>query len=79
MRTTKTMIRARVQGLKEQGCDIDVHWAYGRPRVTTADQTRDLSPRLPMGEMSTWLAGFQAGLIHIEDTKRWAGIDKKAA
>lgn len=61
-RTTKAELRSKVEGLRKQGIDIDIHWAYGQPRCTTKDQGRDLSPRLPMGQMSIWLHGFDCGM-----------------
>lgn len=60
MRTTKTQLRDKVEFLRKQGVDISIHWAYGRPRCTTTSEGRDLSPRLPMGEMAIWLDAFEA-------------------
>lgn len=43
-----------------------VQYAYGRPRAyeyTIAnDMRRELSPRLPTGEMDLWLTAFAKGL-----------------
>ena len=61
MRVTKTKLREAVEFLQKQGIDISIHWAYGQPRCYTRDESRELSPRLPMGEMKWWLDGFEAG------------------
>lgn len=71
MTTTQTQIRETVTRISRvYGADIAVHWAYGRPRVTTKDEARDISPRLPMREMGIWLEGFEAGL----EAKRPAAV-----
>jgi len=45
---------------------VVVQYAYGRPRVHWTDElgypSRDLSPRLPSGELYRWLCAFDAGL-----------------
>jgi hypothetical protein len=61
MRVTKTQLRATVERLQRAHFNIAIHWAYGQPRCTTLDEGSDLSPRLAMGEMDTWLSGFEAG------------------
>lgn len=58
---TKTQLRETVARLQRAGFDIDIHWAYGQPRCTTKDEGRDLSPRLPSGQMKYWLDGFETG------------------
>lgn len=60
-RTTPTELRETVAHLQSMGYDVAIHWAYGRPRVTSLDGSRDISPRLSTGEMATWLNGFQMG------------------
>jgi hypothetical protein len=62
MRTTRRRIRGMVELLRMQGVDIKLRWAHGRPRCYTADLTRELSPRLPMGQMKLWLEGFESGM-----------------
>lgn len=59
--TTRKEIRATVERLQRKGADIAVGWAYGRPRCSTKDEGRDLSPRLPTGQMATWLEGYECG------------------
>lgn len=61
MRTTKTQLRETVARLNRKGAKITISWAYGRPRVYDHSESRELSPRLPTGEMSQWLDGFEAG------------------
>jgi len=60
MRVTKTQLQNQIADLRERGFDLSIGWAYGRPRVSSADGSRDISPRLPMGEMQVWINGFQA-------------------
>jgi hypothetical protein len=60
-RVTKTYLRERVERIKRYYPDISISWAYGRPRVYNADGSSELSPRLPMPEMNTWLDGFERG------------------
>lgn len=61
MRVTEKMIRARVARLVQRGLPLGVEWAYGKPRIhdTTG---RDLSPRLPTGQLAVWLDGFETAL-----------------
>ena len=59
--TTKKELRETVERLQRAGFDIAIHWAYGQPRCTTSNEARDLSPRLPTGEMRLWLDGFETG------------------
>ena len=60
-RVSKSELQAIVERLQSDGVDIAIHWAYGRPRCTTRQEGRDLSPRLPTGQMWLWLHGFEAG------------------
>jgi hypothetical protein len=62
MRTTRTELREMVEFLQKQGIDISIHWAYGHPRCYTKDEARELSPRLPIGQMKLWLEGFESGM-----------------
>lgn len=59
-RTTRSELRMTVTMLAARGYDVAIHWAYGRPRVTSANGASDISPRLSTGEMRLWLAGFEA-------------------
>lgn len=61
-RVTQKELRETVRVLRVQGFDIDIHWAYGRPRCTNRDQSVNLSPRLSTGEMALWLNGYQRGI-----------------
>jgi hypothetical protein len=63
MRTTPKQLQATVARIvRNHGVDIGIEWAYGRPRITNANQSRDISPRLPTGEMLQWLFAFECGL-----------------
>jgi hypothetical protein len=48
---------------KVTGLPISAQWAYGRPRVElkVGPRIRDLSPRLPTGQMQDWLFAFLKG------------------
>ena len=46
------------------GITLEIGWAYGKPRVTDNDGGRDVSPRLPMGQMNLWLDAFEAGMSY---------------
>lgn len=43
------------------GLDLSIEWAYGQPRVHRDGGSRDVSPRLPMGQMSDWIQAFWTG------------------
>jgi hypothetical protein len=66
---TKTDIRRQVEYLKKQGFDVDVGWAYGRPRIENGKGSRDISPRLPTGQLMIWIEGFKACMEEIERKK----------
>ena len=71
MRTTQKDIR-QVESIintehEKRGLHpIIVQWAYGQPRahlvVGEHGAVRDLSPRLPTGEMYRWLCAYLTGL-----------------
>jgi hypothetical protein len=58
---TKTQLRDTVARLVRAGYNLSVNYAYGKPRIHTADEARDLSPRLPAGQIAHWLDGFEHG------------------
>lgn len=49
-----------------------IEWAYGRPRLYDKGGARELSPRLPNGEMHTFLQGMSAGLDSARQAVRTA-------
>jgi hypothetical protein len=61
MRTYRIKLQKMVELLQKQGVDITIHWAYGRPRCYSKNESVELSPRLPMGQMKAWLDGFEIG------------------
>ncbi len=61
-RMTKSELRARVDDLADNGCDLSISWAFGRPRVYKKEETYPISDRLRTGEMAIWLDGYVAGL-----------------
>lgn len=61
LRVTKRELEHTVKVLATRGHNIAIAWAYGQPRVTTQDESKELSPRLPAQEMRQWLDGFEAG------------------
>ena len=60
-RTTKKEIERFVDMMRLRGADISVEWSYGRPMCHTANGGKDLSLRLPTGQLSNWLLGYEAG------------------
>lgn len=40
----------------------EVGWAYGRPRLTRDGGSREVSPRLPSGELAEWMHAYIAGI-----------------
>ena len=60
-RVTQTYLKEWVEELQGQGCDISISWAYGKPRCYNKEGNREKSPRLPTGEMKTWLEGYCRG------------------
>lgn len=61
MRITEKDLRERVAWLHELGFDISIQWAYGKPRIYDAKGGRELSPRLPTGQLWNWLDGYDTG------------------
>jgi hypothetical protein len=45
---------------------LAVNYAMGRGRVTTLDESREISPRLAPSALAEWLDGFEVGLGEIE-------------
>jgi hypothetical protein len=70
MRVTPTQLRETVERLQRAHFDISIHWAYGRPRCHSLDESRDLSPRLSCGEMAIWLDAFETGAAQEEHRQR---------
>ena len=81
MRTTRKELRERIKGLRNHtGLDLSIEWAYGQPRVyqgtvVTTDRgrsvgRRELSPRLPTGQMKWWLYAYSAG-YNANETRRF--------
>lgn len=73
MRTTKRdiyQIERVINGMLKRantGKAITVQWAYDQPRAYIGPAgsdcvDRELSPRLPMGELYRWLDAFATGL-----------------
>lgn len=61
MRITKQQIRARITELQERGVDIVIDSAYGQYRFENS-KGECLSLRLPPGQLSTWLDGYETAL-----------------
>lgn len=63
-RTTEKSLREWVQHLADSGVNITIEWAYGQPRCYSKEGRglKELSPRLPTGQMAIWLDGFTKGL-----------------
>jgi len=67
-RVTQKQIRDKVKWLNDRhGLNLYAEWSQGHTGVTPRiydldDSHRELSPRLPTGQMLTWLEAFEAGL-----------------
>lgn len=76
-RTSKAMLDESARFLSKQtGIDFTVEWAYGAPRLMADRGSRDVSPRLPSGELLDWMNAFAAGIdlgIHLEGDKKRRG------
>jgi hypothetical protein len=60
--TSKTDLNRAVERINRMhGLKLTVGWAYGKPRVHNHDESRDISPRLPSGELLRWLHAFERG------------------
>lgn len=75
-RTTRKELRDSVDTLRDWGFDVTIHWAYGRPRITSSDLSVDISPRLSMGEMKEWINGFTKAVMMTSNETPVMVIDK---
>lgn len=63
MRITKKQLYAKAEFInKLSGLDISVGYAYGHPRAYLNNESKELSPRLPAGQLWDWLDAFQTGI-----------------
>jgi hypothetical protein len=46
---------------KVSGKDLAIGWAYGRPRLVGDKGSRDVSPRLPSGQLYDWMHAYLKG------------------
>lgn len=49
---------------------IKIDWAYNKPRITTEDDLKFLSPRVTRHECLMWLLGFESALEEKETQLR---------
>ena len=64
MRTTRDQLDSLVRVIN-RSLDTDtfeIEYAYGRPRLTRANRSVDVSPRLSTGELAQWLHAFIDGI-----------------
>jgi hypothetical protein len=40
----------------------DVEYAYGRPRLVSNGGSKDVSPRLPAGQLEDWMRAYLGGI-----------------
>lgn len=67
-RTTKRDLEEAVARINRRwNAGLALNWAYGKPRVTNLTESRDISPRLPKGELAIWLDGYYSALDRAED------------
>lgn len=70
MRTTKSELRQLVTVINNRapkpGHRYELEYAYGAPRLVLTNvktyTSRDISPRLPAGQLKLWLSAFLDGL-----------------
>lgn len=43
------------------GLAVMIDWAYGAPRLVSGDGSREISPRLPSGQLMDWMRAFLSG------------------
>jgi hypothetical protein len=66
-RTTPKMLENVCAMINKQlGGDHSIQWAYGRPRLLRANQSVDVSPRLPSGQLLEWLYAYLEGAAAYE-------------
>lgn len=68
-------IEQTIKDLKELGMSIALNKDASGYRITTADQGRDVSPRLQGDEMYIWLSGFVS--MRNELGKGWPFLDRE--
>ena len=62
-RITKADLRAKAEHINRiAGLDVEIGYAYGRPRAHLNKGSKDLSPRLPSGQLWDWLNAFETGI-----------------
>ena len=67
-RITSALLRIeRVYGMK-----LAVNYQTGiGARVMTPDESREVSPRLPLRTLTEWLDGFEAALSEVDRLANW--------
>lgn len=71
--TTKTQLQETINRINRKlGKRLAIDYAYGRPRVTNLDGSREISPRLSRGELALWLAGFEEC---VDEVQRILAVD----
>lgn len=54
------------------GEPMSIGYAYGSPRLESADGSRDISPRLPAGQLREWIWAYIQGVrdyTHCQEKK----------
>ena len=46
---------------RRTGVAMSIEYAYGKPRLMSDRGARDVSPRLPAGELMQWMSAFLDG------------------
>lgn len=61
------------------GLSLGIEHAYGAPRLVSGDGSREVSPRLPSGQLLEWMRAFMRGFdaARRPDSPTWAPIYKK--
>ena len=76
-RTSKSDLDEQAEFLSRMtGIDFSIDWAYGAPRLSSDRGSRDVSPRMPSGQLMDWMNAFAAGIDlgkHLKSDKKSRG------
>ena len=55
---------------RQDGQTYSIEYAYGSPRMTRANGSVDVSPRLPAGQLASWIRAYISGQDSIRSAAR---------
>lgn len=65
-RVSDKQVRDMVANMQRQGMDVGLDGQYGKFRVTTKDESRNLSPRANNRTIYEWLDAYRTGWYELE-------------